>query len=232
MQPTSKTTIDLGMPAVERPEKSENERMTRVPSSKLALPMRATANQPTRNTIPQSTESNFQTQCPKAPPYIRQDTDVMSTRSGAIVGVRWRRRPIPKIYDWSDEEDLVERTGKIQQKAQLEERNPGVGSNKVINLLSCYVFRLTLNTGSFPSSFLPSSALSSLHAFSSRLHFSSTSTGTKPHPTEYRTYVKDNIEAWLFWTAANLVISWGLAMIIDLFPVVLRYFIAAIWGHV
>lgn len=44
--------------------------------------------------------------------------------------------------------------------------------------------------------------------------------------------MKDNIEAWLFWTAANLVISWGLAMIIDLLPVVFRYFIAAIWGHV
>lgn len=54
----------------------------------------------------------------------------------------------------------------------------------------------------------------------------------KPHPDEHRTYVKDNLEAWLFWAAANLTISWYLALIIDVVPVFVRYLISAFWGHV
>lgn len=54
----------------------------------------------------------------------------------------------------------------------------------------------------------------------------------KPYPTEHRRYVQDNIQAWLFWIASNLVVSWALAMLIDLVPVIARYFIFAIWGHV
>lgn len=54
----------------------------------------------------------------------------------------------------------------------------------------------------------------------------------KPNPTPRRQYIKDNVEAWLFWGAANLVVSWSLAMIIDVVPVLIRYFISASWGHV
>ncbi len=107
-----------------------------------------------------------------------------------------------------------------------------MGSNKVINLLSCYVIPANIKYRILSllfSSLIGSVFLACILITPALLvHFY----WYKPHPTEYRTYVKDNIEAWLFWTAANLVISWGLAMIIDLFPVVLRYFIAAIWGHV
>ena len=45
----------------------------------------------------------------------------------------------------------------------------------------------------------------------------------KPHPTEHRRYVKDNLEAWLFWIAANLTISWYLALCIDIFPIIVRF---------
>jgi hypothetical protein len=41
-----------------------------------------------------------------------------------------------------------------------------------------------------------------------------------------------NIEAWLFWAAANVVISWGLAMIVDIVPAIIRFVIAVSWGHV
>jgi hypothetical protein len=54
----------------------------------------------------------------------------------------------------------------------------------------------------------------------------------KPHPSTHRLYVRDNIQAWLFWTAANLVISWYIAMLINIVPILLRYFISLFWGHV
>jgi hypothetical protein len=54
----------------------------------------------------------------------------------------------------------------------------------------------------------------------------------KPHPTQYRHFVDINIEAWLFWAAANVVISWGLAMTIDVLPAIIRVAIAVSWGHV
>jgi len=54
----------------------------------------------------------------------------------------------------------------------------------------------------------------------------------KPHPTDYRHFVDINIEAWFFWAAANVVISWGLAMAIDIVPGIIRIFISVSWGHV
>jgi hypothetical protein len=54
----------------------------------------------------------------------------------------------------------------------------------------------------------------------------------KPHPTDHRRYVKDNIQAWFFWAASNLVISWWLALTIDVVPIVARFIIAGAWGHV
>jgi hypothetical protein len=51
-------------------------------------------------------------------------------------------------------------------------------------------------------------------------------------PTPTRLYIKDNVEAWLVWAAANLIISWFLAMIIDIIPILLRFFLSISWGHV
>ena len=54
----------------------------------------------------------------------------------------------------------------------------------------------------------------------------------KPHPTPERQFIKDNVEAWLFWAASNLIISWFLAMIIDIIPILVQFFLSATWGHV
>ncbi len=54
----------------------------------------------------------------------------------------------------------------------------------------------------------------------------------KKNPTEHRLLVKQNVQAWLFWAAANLLISWYLALIVDLVPTVIRFIIMAAWGHV
>lgn len=52
------------------------------------------------------------------------------------------------------------------------------------------------------------------------------------NPTEHRRYVLDNVEAWLFWAAANLLVSWCLGLLIDLVPVVVLGIISLGWGHV
>lgn len=54
----------------------------------------------------------------------------------------------------------------------------------------------------------------------------------KPHPTDHRRYVKNNVEAWLFWAAANILVSWYLALVVDIVPIVIRFLISAFWGHV
>jgi len=54
----------------------------------------------------------------------------------------------------------------------------------------------------------------------------------KNNPTESRRYTLNNIEAWLFWAAANLLVSWWLALIIDLVPVVFLTLISIGWGHI
>lgn len=44
--------------------------------------------------------------------------------------------------------------------------------------------------------------------------------------------MKDNVEAWLFWTAANVSVSWFLALIVDIIPSIIRFVIVLVWGHV
>jgi hypothetical protein len=53
-----------------------------------------------------------------------------------------------------------------------------------------------------------------------------------PHKSAHRRYVLDNVEAWLFWAAANLLVSWFLALLIDIVPAVTRTVISIAWGHV
>lgn len=36
----------------------------------------------------------------------------------------------------------------------------------------------------------------------------------------------------MFWAAANLTISWYLAFLVDIVPVLIRFFLSLAWGHV
>ena len=54
----------------------------------------------------------------------------------------------------------------------------------------------------------------------------------KKDPTDHRRYVRDNIDAWLFWAASNVSVSWFLALIVDIVPTFIRYVIMISWGHV
>jgi hypothetical protein len=54
----------------------------------------------------------------------------------------------------------------------------------------------------------------------------------EPDKTQHRQYVEQNVEAWLFWVAANIIISWYLAVIVDIVPRVTRFVISVALGQV
>jgi hypothetical protein len=54
----------------------------------------------------------------------------------------------------------------------------------------------------------------------------------KPSPTESKQYQLLNIQSWLFWAAANILISWYLAVIVDIIPHITRFAVDASWGQV
>jgi len=53
-----------------------------------------------------------------------------------------------------------------------------------------------------------------------------------PKRTTHRTYITDNVSAWLFWAAANVLISWWLAVAVNILPHVVTWFVAVSWGTV
>ena len=53
-----------------------------------------------------------------------------------------------------------------------------------------------------------------------------------PYRTERRQYVTDNVSAWLYWAAANVLLSWYLAMIVDVVPIISNLVIDLVWGEI
>ena len=47
-----------------------------------------------------------------------------------------------------------------------------------------------------------------------------------------RRYTTQNIEAWMFWAASNLVVSWCLAFIINIVPSVFTWTVFIAWGQI
>ncbi|KAG1753685.1 Mechanosensitive ion channel-domain-containing protein [Suillus paluster] len=118
-------------------------------------------------------------------------------------------------FDWSGDEDLDNEEAKFEKKMGVKIKPRSWGIIRLVTLLF--------------SSLIGSTFLAAVLATPALLvHFF----WYKPHPTDYRHYVDINIEAWLFWAAANVVISWALAMIIDIVPAIIRVVIAVTWGHV
>ncbi|KIK99690.1 hypothetical protein PAXRUDRAFT_465190 [Paxillus rubicundulus Ve08.2h10] len=121
-------------------------------------------------------------------------------------------------FDWSGDEDLVDEEAKFEKHmgaVTLKRKSRRWGFWRLFTLLFSSLIGSTFLAG-----VLVTPAL--------LIHFF----WYKPHPTDYRRYVDQNVEAWLFWAAANVVISWGLAMIVDIIPVVARTLISISWGHV
>ncbi|KAJ7667633.1 Mechanosensitive ion channel-domain-containing protein [Mycena polygramma] len=118
-------------------------------------------------------------------------------------------------YDWSDEEDLVDQEAKFEERMGTAPKNTGWGFKRIITLLFSSLIGST-----FLAAVLVTPAIC-LQFF-----------WYQPDKTEFRHKVTLNVEAWLFWAAANLLISWYLAMIIDIIPTLFRFFISIAWGHV
>ncbi|KAG1715974.1 hypothetical protein ID866_1198 [Astraeus odoratus] len=118
-------------------------------------------------------------------------------------------------FDWSGDEDLEEEEAKF-------EKQTGVKLRSRRSLWRCVLCRPSarVDRSAFLAGVLVTPALLVQFFW------------YKPHPTDYRRYVAQNVEAWLFWAAANVVISWGLAMIVDIIPVIMRMLISMSWGHV
>lgn len=49
---------------------------------------------------------------------------------------------------------------------------------------------------------------------------------------DHRRFVLENIEGWLFWAAANFLVSWILGFIIDIIPGIFTWLIFFTWGRV
>ncbi|KAF9055375.1 hypothetical protein BDZ89DRAFT_937937 [Hymenopellis radicata] len=115
-------------------------------------------------------------------------------------------------YDWSGEEDLGEEAAKFSHKMGVKQKDNRWTLKRIITMLFSSLIGSTFLTGVLVTVGVL------LHVYwddTSREHL-----------------VKLNVEAWLFWIAANLLISWYLALLVDLVPIVVRYLIMAAWGHV
>ncbi|CAL1701610.1 unnamed protein product [Somion occarium] len=118
-------------------------------------------------------------------------------------------------YDWSGEDDLVDEEARFEQQMGVKKNASTWRFKRFITLLFSSLIGST-----FLSGVIITPAL--------LIHFF----WYKPHPTDHRKYVKDNVQAWLFWAAANITISWYLALLVDLFPTFVGYFVSLAWGHV
>ncbi|KAI0370172.1 hypothetical protein BV20DRAFT_944607 [Pilatotrama ljubarskyi] len=145
-------------------------------------------------------------------PHDRFEPEPLSSRASSIAGTD--DEDDEDAYDWSGEEDLVDQEAKFEHAMGVKKKRK-FGFIRLITLLFS-----TLIGSTFLSGLVITPALI-LHFF-----------WYKPHPDEHRRFVQDNVEAWLFWIAANISISWGLGLIVDIVPVIVRWFISLTWGHV
>ncbi|KAJ7755678.1 Mechanosensitive ion channel-domain-containing protein [Mycena maculata] len=118
-------------------------------------------------------------------------------------------------YDWSDEEDLVDEEAKFEERMGNPHKKSGWGFKRIFTSLFS-----TLIGSTFLAAVLVAPGV--------LIYFF----WYKPYKTEFRHKVTLNVQAWLFWAAANLLISWYLAMIIDIVPSLVRFSISLSWGHV
>lgn len=136
-------------------------------------------------------------------------------------------------YDWSGDDDLVDEELKFEEKLGNREHRSGWGFKRIMTLLF----------STFLGSLFLAVILAAPAVLVNYLWY-------KPNPTTDRAYVKDNISAWLFWAAANMIVSWALAFIgkqlahnitvlniksfhvVDLIPIIARLLLQIFWGRI
>lgn len=138
-------------------------------------------------------------------------------------------------YDWSADEDLVDEEAKFTEStAEDEARLKGWGPKRYVtakfraiyHVLRVISFRIATF---FLSTLIGSTLLAAIIVTVPLvLHFYY----LVPHRTEHRRYVTDNVSAWLYWAAANLLLSWYLAMVVDSIPIVCNLVVDLVWGEI
>ncbi|KAG8902323.1 hypothetical protein FRB99_004631 [Tulasnella sp. 403] len=120
-----------------------------------------------------------------------------------------------EMYNWSDEEDLVDQEAKFEKLTGRNQKKRGWGFIRITTFFFSTLIGSTLLSGA-------------LAAAGVLVHIM----WLKPHWSEHRKYVTDNIEAWLFWAAANVLVSWWLASIIDVLPHIFTFLVNIVWGTI
>lgn len=52
------------------------------------------------------------------------------------------------------------------------------------------------------------------------------------HDSENNHFIWEQVCAWVFWVAANLILSWYFAFLVDIFPVLAKLIVQIVWGEV
>ncbi|KDQ12033.1 hypothetical protein BOTBODRAFT_34893 [Botryobasidium botryosum FD-172 SS1] len=121
-----------------------------------------------------------------------------------------------ELYDWSDEDDLVDEEAKFQNKiGAVKQKRKGWGFKRII------IFFFSTLIGST----ILSAALVAIPVLLRVYYY-------QPHKDSRKGYVTDNVSAWLFWAAANVLLSWYLAMLIDIAPHITASFVGIVWGDI
>ncbi|KAJ3514312.1 hypothetical protein NMY22_g14780 [Coprinellus aureogranulatus] len=149
--------------------------------------------------------------------HTRNDSEPSSggLRSGYSTPGGSDGEPSDDDYDWSGEEDLAEQQAKFADRMGGRKKDEGWGIKRVIKFLFTTLIGSTLL-----SCIIVTPPLI--------VHF----VWFKANPNDHRRYVDKNVQAWMFWVAANVTISWFLALIVDVVPIFIQYFLVATWGHV
>ncbi|KAF8343007.1 uncharacterized protein EI90DRAFT_3143512 [Cantharellus anzutake] len=121
-----------------------------------------------------------------------------------------------ETYDWSDEDDLVDEEARFEEKLGVKSpKKKKWGPKRIATFFFSTLIGSTILVG----------VLAAVPIF---VHFY----WYKPHPTPRRRWVSNNISAWFYWAAANLLISWYLAAIVNIVPHVMTWIVHISWGTV
>ncbi|OCB90848.1 hypothetical protein A7U60_g1871 [Sanghuangporus baumii] len=120
-------------------------------------------------------------------------------------------------YDWSTEDDLVDEEEKKFQEKIGGKRERGTCMKIIAFFLSTLV-----------GSFITAGLIVAVAIAVRFLYFERRSDDNRDH----RRYVTQNVEAWLYWAASNLLVSWFLAFLINILPGVVTWVIFIVWGHI
>ncbi|KAJ8457318.1 hypothetical protein ONZ45_g18356 [Pleurotus djamor] len=150
-----------------------------------------------------------------APLYRREDSTDMFGNLSRPASIATTDDEYEEDYDWSGDEDLADGQANYEKRIGNKPKAKGWGFKRIVTFLFSSLIGSTFLAG-----LLVTPAL--------LVHFY----WYLPERTERRQYINQNIQAWLFWAAANLLISWYLALIVDILPSVVTAFISGAWGHV